>query len=89
MWYVELFCIDDDMYLCQYLYMSKIKRITANLPEDLVNEAIQVTGRGITETLIEGLKLVRRTAAFEKAQALKGKLNLQIDLDTSRERHHR
>ncbi|MBI3535612.1 MAG: hypothetical protein HY072_09050 [Deltaproteobacteria bacterium] len=67
----------------------KIKRITANLPEDLVNEAIQVTKTSITDTLIAGLRLVRRTVAFEKAQALKGKLNLKINLDVSRERNHR
>ncbi len=66
-----------------------IKRITANLPEDLVREATRVTGLGITETLIEGLRLVRRTAAFEKAQAMKGRLDLSIDLETSRERSHR
>lgn len=81
--------MDRNTYLYQYIDMVKIKRITANLPEDLVKEAIQVTQLGITETLIEGLKLIRRTAAFEKAQALKGKLDLQIDLSTSRERSHR
>jgi hypothetical protein len=72
-------------------FMSKprVKRITANLPEDLLKEATRVTQQGITETLIEGLKLVRRSAAFEKAQALKGKINLQVDLDISRERTHR
>lgn len=69
--------------------MSRIKRITANLPADLIEEATRVTGRGITETLIEGLKLVRRSAAFEKAQALRGKLRLEIDLDQSRERTRR
>jgi hypothetical protein len=82
------------MYINQYIHqyeveMLKIKRITANLPEDLIREATQVTQKGITETLIEGLKLVKRSAAFEKAQALKGKLNLQVDLDISRERTHR
>lgn len=33
--------------------------------------------------------MVKRTAAFEKAQKLKGKLKLEIDLETSRERSHR
>jgi hypothetical protein len=79
-----------DQYIDQYeAKMLKVKRITANLPEDLIKEATQVTQKGITETLIEGLKLVKRSAAFEKAQALKGKLNLQVDLDISRERTHR
>jgi hypothetical protein len=69
--------------------MAKIKRITANLPDDLIREATQVTQRGITETLIEGLKLIKRSSAYEKAQSLKGKLDLQVDLDSSRERRSR
>lgn len=77
------------MYLCQYKGMDKIKRITANLPESLVQQAISITGKNLTETLIEGLQMVKRTAAFGKAQKLKGKLKLKIDLETSRERTHR
>jgi hypothetical protein len=69
--------------------MNKIKRTTANLPEDLLGEAMKVTKKGITETLIDGLRLIKRSAAYEKAQALKGKLHLQVDLDVSRERHRR
>ena len=66
---------------------TKIKRITANIPDDLIREATQVTQKGITETLIDGLKLIKRSRAFEKARALKGKLDLKIDLELSRERH--
>jgi len=62
------------------------RRITANLPGDLLDDAMSVTGKGITETLIEGLRLVRRTRAYDKARALRGKLQLQIDLEESRER---
>lgn len=69
--------------------MNKIKRITANLPEDLLSEATKVTGESITETLIEGLKLVRRSAAYDKARALKGHLSIHLDLDVSRERSRR
>lgn len=66
--------------------MISAKRITANLPADLLDDAMAVTGRGITETLVEGLRLVRRAAAYEKAMALKGKIRLDIDLGESRER---
>jgi len=77
------------MYSRQYSGMDRIKRITANLPEDLIKEAVSVTGKNLTDTLIEGLRMVKRTAAFEKAQKLKGKLKLEIDLGTSRERSDR
>jgi hypothetical protein len=66
--------------------MSTHRRITANLPKDLLADAMEVTGKGITDTLIEGLGYVRRSRAYEKALALKGKLELEIDLEESRER---
>lgn len=69
--------------------MTEARRITANLPEDLLQDAMEVTGKGITETLVEGLRLVRRARGYEKAMALRGKLHLRIDLDKSRERRRR
>ncbi len=62
------------------------RRVTANLPDDLLDEAMAATGKGITETLIEGLRLVRRSKASERALALKGKLDVRVDLEVSRER---
>lgn len=67
--------------------MNRKKRITANLPGELLKEAVNVTHKGITETIILGLKLIKRTKAHEHASALKGKLFLDIDLDMSRERN--
>jgi hypothetical protein len=69
--------------------MSRMRRVTANLPEDELREAMAVTGAGITETLVAGLRLVRRARAYERARALKGKIHLDVDLATSRERRHR
>ena len=65
------------------------RRITANLPAGLLQEAMEVTGKGITETLIEGLTRVRRSRAYRKALALKGRLAIIVDLETSRERRRR
>jgi hypothetical protein len=64
----------------------KTRRVTANIRIDLLEEACATTGRGITETLEEGLKLIRRTISAEKARALKGRLKLKIDIEASRER---
>ena len=69
--------------------MTKGRRITANLPGQLLEEAMEVTGKGITETLVEGLRLVRHARAYEKAMALRGKVDLSIDLEASRERRRR
>ena len=69
--------------------MARIKRATVNLPDALLREATALTGAGITETIIQGLELIRRSKAYDTARSLKGKLNLTIDLDASRERSHR
>lgn len=65
------------------------KKITANLPGELLKDAQRVTGLGITETLIAGLQALRRQRAFHEFQEIKGKIHLDIDLDTLRERNHR
>jgi hypothetical protein len=66
--------------------MNNRRRITANLPGNLLDEAMEVTGKGITDTLVAGLDLVRRTRAYRTAMALRGKVKLKIDVDGSRER---
>jgi hypothetical protein len=64
----------------------RTRRVTANLPVELLDAACEVTGEGITETLVRGLAMVRRTAAASRARALRGKLRLDVDLGASRER---
>lgn len=81
--------IDARMNACQYLCVANLRRITANLPEDLLDEAMAASGKGITDTLTEGLRLVKRTRAYVKAMRLKGKIKLDVDLERSRERRRR
>jgi len=69
--------------------VNKTRRVTANLPVELLQAAQEVTGRGITETIVEGLEHVRRRRFYEKAMALKGKIHLDIDIDKSRGRRRR
>ena len=68
------------------MILSMTKRITANLPAALLDEATSASGKGITETLIAGLELVKRSRAFAKAQAIRGKIHLDLDMDEIRER---
>jgi hypothetical protein len=69
--------------------MAKTRRVTANLPGDLLQDAMEVTGQGITPTLVTGLQLVRNRRAYEKAMALRGRIHLDVDLVQSRERRRR
>jgi deaminated glutathione amidase len=63
-----------------------VQRITANLPEKLLHDAREVTGKGITETIIEGLELVRRRKALMMLERLRGKLHIDINIDELRGR---
>ena len=78
-----------DMTVVSIAVMTTGRRVTANLPGQLLEEAMEVTGKGITGTLVEGLRLVRRARAYKKAMAPRGKVKLSIELDASRERRRR
>jgi hypothetical protein len=69
--------------------MNGTRRVTANLPVELLEQATKASGKGITETLVAGLTLVKRGAAARKARALRGRIRLDVDLGVSRERARR
>ena len=77
---------DTDRYMYRHMAKEDIRRVTANLPAKLLRKACEVTGKGVTDTLVEGLEMVRRRAAAAKLKELRGKIRLDIDLEASRER---
>ena len=67
---------------------TRKRRVTANLPADLLKQARAATGKGITETIVEGLELVKRNSAVDalhRLQAMNPDFS-DIDIDGSRER---
>ena len=77
--------MDYDMY-AGMTQKHEIRRVTANLPAGLLEEARRVSGAGVAETLKQGLSLITRGAALTKASRLRGRLKLEVDLQVSRER---
>jgi len=63
-----------------------MRRVTVNLPRELLDEAMKVTGKSITETIVEGLAQIRRRCFYDRAMSLRGKVKLDIDLDAARGR---
>ena len=57
----------------------KTRRITANIPVELLEQAQRALGQGITETLVAGLEALVRRTSLTKAEALKGKIRLSPD----------
>jgi len=62
------------------------RRVIANIPVDALKGAAEVTGKGITETLIEGLQMLRQRGVARKLEAFRGKIDLDIDVDALRGR---
>jgi hypothetical protein len=55
------------------------RRVTANLPAELLQKATELTGSGITETLVEGLESLLKKETLTKAKKLQGKIRIQAD----------
>jgi hypothetical protein len=65
--------------------VKKIKKITIYLPEELLRRAQRATHDGITKTIQEGLKLLAAGQAYEKLQAMRGKVRFSLSLKKLRE----
>jgi hypothetical protein len=63
---------------------ERIRKITVNVPADLLENATRVTGKGVTLTVIEGLRELERGARRSALRALRGKIRLELDLDETR-----
>ena len=61
-----------------------VKKITANIPAKLLEEARATTGLGITETLVAGLEELDRSRKRSALRMLRGKVRFDLDLDKSR-----
>ncbi len=65
--------------------MKAEKKITVHVPEDLLEKARKETGRGITETVRQGLRLVAAAEIYRKLRQLRGRVSIEIDLAALRE----
>jgi hypothetical protein len=65
--------------------MADSRKITVEIPEDLLERALAATDAGITETVRQGLALVAAGRAYDELRRLRGKLKLGIDLESLRE----
>jgi len=58
-----------------------LKKVTIELPEDLLEKAQQATGSGITQTVRTGLQLVAASQAYAQLRQLRGKIRFSRTLD--------
>jgi hypothetical protein len=65
--------------------MASQRKITVEVPEDLLERALEASGAGVTATIRRGLELVAAGRAYENLRALRGKVKLGIDVARLRE----
>jgi Arc/MetJ-type ribon-helix-helix transcriptional regulator len=65
--------------------MGELRKITVQVPEDLLEQAQALTGEGVTETVRAGLKKLASIRAQQRLRALRGKVKFSLSLDELRE----
>ena len=54
--------------------MATARKITVEVPQDLLEKAQQASGAGITQTVRTGLRLVAASNAYARLRQLRGKV---------------
>jgi hypothetical protein len=60
------------------------KKVTVNVPADVLARARAITGRGVTDTIVEGLRELDRQRQRSILRGLKGRVHFQLDLMKTR-----
>ena len=61
-----------------------VRKITVNVPEKLLSNALESTGQGITETIIAGLIEIEKRERRQALRLLRGKIAFDLNLEKSR-----
>jgi hypothetical protein len=65
--------------------MGAARKVTLQLPADLLERAQRSSGKNLTATICDGLKLVAAGPAYEGLRRLRGRVRFSIDLQRLRE----
>ena len=64
---------------------SHTRKVTVELPADLLESAQSVTGKNVKETISLGLQRIAQEKAYDDMLALQGSYQFSISMDTLRE----
>jgi hypothetical protein len=64
--------------------MGPARKITIEIPEELLEKAQQATGSGITQTVRTGLQLVAASQTYDRLRELRGKVKFSVTLEELR-----
>ena len=80
--------MDQHDYWCQCWYddsMPTKRKVTIEVPAELLKRARRSTGEGITATVRRGLELVAARSAYEDLRSLRGSVRLEVDVEALRQ----
>jgi hypothetical protein len=60
--------------------VTAVKKVTIEIPEELLEKAQQATGSGITQTIRTGLQLVAASQAYAQLRQARGKFRFSRTL---------
>jgi hypothetical protein len=63
---------------------QEIQKITAHIPKDLLQAALNVTHKGITETIKVGLEQIAREKIYDNFRRHRGRVKFSINLNQLR-----
>jgi predicted XRE-type DNA-binding protein len=63
---------------------ESVRKITANIPAKLLEQAQASTGLGITETLVAGLLELERKSKRSALRGLRGQVRIELNLERTR-----
>jgi transcriptional regulator of met regulon len=63
---------------------ERVRKITVNVPVEVLDNAIRVTGKGVTLTVVEGLREIERRAKRSALRGLRGRIRFKLDLEETR-----
>lgn len=70
--------------MINHMKTHSLKKVTMELPEHLVKAALAETKQSLTETVRQGLEILVSRRAGKTLAALRGKIDLKIDLSELR-----
>lgn len=65
--------------------IAAVKKVTIEIPEELLHKAQQATGSGITQTVRTGLQLVAASQAYADLRQLRGKVRFSRTVEELRD----
>jgi hypothetical protein len=63
----------------------QLKKLTVEVPADLLERATTASGQGVTPTVRKGLELVAAAGAYGRLRRLRGKVKFSVALSALRQ----